>query len=142
MLEGVLGSGPERVDVFLHSRKVYGYHFLTILALHFGSTTQIFGSTVITFRTPSNIVQVAHSVHHQNIHICDRGFRDRGLEREQPSLTGGQQEHVLDEGREHVEGFKVEERAAEVQSVGGNQRNGNVSEGFIVPDQSGKDVFV
>jgi hypothetical protein len=57
-------------------------------------------------------------------------------------LTGGQQEHVLNEGREHVPGFEVEEGADEIQSVGGEERNGDVPEGCIVPDQSSRDLSV
>lgn len=35
-----------------------------------------------------------------------------------------------------MEGFKVEEGTTEVQSVGSDQGDGDVPEGFIVPNQS------
>ena len=73
VLERVLGSGPECVNVFLHGRQVDGHHLLTILTLHLCSASKILGGTIVTFGTPRNIVQVAHSVHHQDVHICNKG---------------------------------------------------------------------
>jgi hypothetical protein len=79
LLEGVLGSSPKCVDVFLHSWQVDGHHFLTILALHLRGTAKVLGSTVVALGTPRNIVQVAHSVHHQNVYVCKRDSVISGL---------------------------------------------------------------
>ena len=71
VFEGVLGSCPECVDVFLHGWQVDGHHLLAILTLHFRGTAEILSSTIVAFGTPRNIVQVAHSVHHQDVHVCN-----------------------------------------------------------------------
>ena len=70
MLEGILGCRPECVDVFLHGRQINGHHFLPILALHFRGAAEIFGRTIVTLGAPRNIMQIAHSIHHQDVHVC------------------------------------------------------------------------
>lgn len=52
------------------------------------------------------------------------GLDDKLLGGKQRLLTGGQEEYVLDERREHVAEIQVEERTAEVHSVGGDQQDG------------------
>lgn len=116
----------------MHGRQVDGHHFLAILALDFRGATEVLGGSIVTLGTPRNVVQVAHSVHHQDVHVCGTGFNDRWLGGGRKRLTRGQQEHVLDKGREHVVGFKVKERAEEVQPVSGEQGDGDVPEGFVV----------
>lgn len=44
------------------------------------------------------------------------------------TLTGRQEEHVLDEARKHVPRLHVHERADKVQPVRRHQRNHNVAE--------------
>jgi len=50
-------------------------------------------------------------------------------------LTAWQEEHILDERREHVPGFKVHKRADEKQSICGRERYCNLSEGSVVLDK-------
>ena len=50
--------------------------------------------------------------------------------------TAWQEEHVLEEGREHVPGLEVHERGDEVETVSCRKRDDNVTEGSIRLDQT------
>ena len=50
--------------------------------------------------------------------------------------TAWQEEHVLEEGREHVPGLEMHERPDEVETVGRSQRYDNVTECRIGLDQA------
>lgn len=79
------------VDVFTSSREFNFQHFFAVFSFDLFRPAEILDSTVVTFRPPSDIVQVAHGIHHQNVDI------------------GWQKEHVLDEASEHVPWFEVHE---------------------------------
>jgi len=58
VVETVFGRGPQGVDVFLLSREFNSHYILAIFALDLGSTTKILRGTVITLRSPRDIVDI------------------------------------------------------------------------------------
>ena len=111
-------SSPELIDILACGRNLDFHHFFAVLAFDFFGATKILRSTIVSFRTPSDVMEIAHCVHHEDIDI------------------GWEEEHVLDETREHVPGFKVHEGADEVHSICGKKGDDNFLERFVFLEQA------
>jgi hypothetical protein len=98
-LECIPCSRPQVVDIFTGSWELDFQHLLAILSFDLFRPTEVLGSAVVSFRSPCDIMQVAHSVHHQDVDV------------------GREEEHVLYETGEHVPRLEVHERGDEVKAI-------------------------
>ena len=136
-LERECGAGrlPDLVHVLARGRELDLEHLLAVLTLDLLRTAKVLRGAVVTLRAPSDIVQVAHGVHHEDVDVCSQVSK-RTVRTSHAGLTTRKPEHVLEEGGEHVPRLEVHQGADEVETVSGGKRDDNVAEGGVRPDQA------